>query len=172
MNQPSFIAAVISHTPIWVWALLALLVALGARQMVTQVASRERVLALPIALGALSLWGATGAFGVHALVQGPWLLGIAAGLMLNQTLQLPRRVRALPGDRFEIGGSAVPLALMMAVFCTRYVVGAALAVVPALATQASFAAVASVVYGVPTGLFAARAARVLATARDLLPAAA
>jgi len=172
MNHPSFIVTVLSRTPVWVWALLALLVALGARQLSTQVVSRTRVAALPVALGMLSLWGAGSSFGVRPQVLGPWLLGVGAGLMLNRPLRLPRRVRALPDGRFEIGGSVVPLALMMAVFSTRYAVNVALAVAPGLATEPSFAAAAGLLYGLPFGLLAARAAQVLGTAPRALPAAA
>jgi hypothetical protein len=61
---------------------------------------------------------------------------------------------------------------MIAVFSTRYAVNVALAVVPGLATEPSFAATAGLLYGLPFGLLAARAAQVLGTAPRALPAAA
>jgi hypothetical protein len=173
MDTPTLIVTIVSRTPVWVWALLAALVALGLVQTRTQVLPRARVIALPAALGLLALWGASSAFGMHAWVQGPWLLGAAAGSALNLWLRWPGRVRALGEGRFEVGGSWAPLALMLTVFATRYVINVSLAVVPQLATVPMFVAAASVFYGLPAGLLAARAARVLASEpREALPVAA
>jgi hypothetical protein len=172
MHASSLIVAIVMRTPVWVWMVLALLVALGLLQARTHVLPRSRVIALPVSLGLFALWGASKAFGLHPFVQGPWLLGVAAGVALNLGLQWPGQVRALGEGRFEVGGSWAPLVLMMSVFATRYVVNVSLAVVPMLATQTVFAAAASLVYGLPAGLLAARAARVLATEPRALPVAA
>lgn len=163
----TFILTVLSHTPVWVWALLAGLVALGLNQSRDHVLSRGRVLLQPIALSMLSIFSATSAFGLHAHVQPLWLAGMALGFALNRPLMLPRQVQALPDGRFAIGGSWAPLLLILAIFVLRYVGSASLAVVPELAQVPAFAAIASLLYGLPSGLLAARAQRCLAQAQAL-----
>jgi len=49
--------------------------------------------------------------------------------------------------------------LMMGIFLTKYVVGAALAMHPELRQQAAFGLVIPVLYGAFSGVFAARAVR-------------
>jgi hypothetical protein len=49
------------------------------------------------------------------------------------------------------------MALILALFCVKYAVGASLAISPALSADRSFAAAVSLAYGVFSGLFLARA---------------
>ena len=156
-----FIFTVLSRTPLWVWALLAALVALGLLQARDHVLPRARVLIQPLALGALSLVGVGGAFGMLALPLGGWLAGLALGAALNQPLRLPRQVQARPDGRFAIGGNWAPLGLLMLIFWLRYTLAVALAMVPALAGEPALVAAASLLYGTASGLFGARAWRVL-----------
>jgi hypothetical protein len=160
-----FLTNVVTHTPVWVWGLLAMLAALGLFQVRDHVVSRTRALVQPIALGALSFFGTASAFGWHATVQPVWLAGLALGFMLNLRLMLPRRVTALPDGRFAIGGSWTPLVLILAIFTLRYIGSASMVIVPQLADVPLFAAVASALYGLPSGLLAARAHRLLQAGR-------
>jgi len=155
---------ILSHTPIWVWALLAGLIALGLKQSVDHVVSRGRLLVIPVVLSGLSLAGAATAFGVHPGVLLAWLLGGAAGMALQTLLKLPLRAQALEGNRFAVGGSWLPMSLLLGVFTLRYAVGASIGMNPALAQITGFALGASLLYGVMAGLFAGRALRVLAQA--------
>lgn len=157
----AFLLAVLSRTPPWVWVILAALIAVGLLQARDQTVSRPRLLALPTAMALLSLYSAASAFGAHAGVLAAWAVGVIAGLALNQRLVLPRRVQALPDGRWAIAGSWAPLGLLMGIFWMRYLVAASLAVVPTLAAHGGFAAGCSALYGLATGLLAARALRVL-----------
>ncbi len=168
----TFIFSVFSHTPVWVWAVLGALGALGLQQARNHVLSRSRVLIQPLALSALSLFGASSAFGLHPVAQGGWLVGLLLGAALNQTLGLPRQVQVLADGRFAIGGSWVPMALLMLIFWLRYIVAVALVITPSLAGQTLFAAAACALYGAASGLFGARAWRVLRQAASGAPAAA
>lgn len=156
-----FITQVLQHTPVWVWALLAGLIALGLRQSQDHVVSRTRLLIQPLALGLMSIFGAASTFGGQAVTVAGWLAGAALGVALNRLLGLPRQVQALADGRWAIGGSWAPMALLMGIFWLRYVIAVALAIAPGLAGQPLFAAAASALYGAATGLFAARAWRVL-----------
>lgn len=156
-----FALSLLQHTPMWVWAILALLVALGAMQLRDHVLTRQRLLVQPVALGALSLYAAVSTFGPQTGVLLAWALGAALGAALNRTLRLPRQVRRQADGRFAIGGSWAPMALLMTIFWLRYGINASLAMVPALAGQPAFAGIASSLYGAATGLLAARAWRAL-----------
>jgi hypothetical protein len=158
----TFLIMIVTRTPAWVWLILAGLIALGLLQARDHVVPRARVIVQPVALGALSLWAVAGAFGLHAMVEGPWLAGVLLGLAVTRVFHLPRRVQALPDGRFAIGGSLIPLAMLMAVFFMRYAVNVSIAIAPALKTDAGFAAVVALLYGVPAGLIAGRALRILA----------
>ncbi len=157
----TFVLTVFSHTPPWVWIILAALVALGLRQSRDHVVSRARLLAQPLGLGALSLVLIASAFGLHALSLAGCAAGLALGMALSRPLALPRRVQVLAGDRWLIGGSWAPLALLMLVFWLRYAVAASMAVSPGLAQTALFVLAAGLLYGAASGLFLARALRVL-----------
>ena len=156
-----FVFGVVSHTPLWVWAILAALVVLGLKQSQDHVVSRARLIAQPLALGMLSLLATTSAFGLQWLPLAGWAAGVMLGIALNRPLALPRQVQALAGDRWAIGGSWAPLALLMLIFWLRYAVAASLAVSPGLANIGQFVLASGLLYGAATGLFVARALRVL-----------
>ena len=155
------IGPIVSHTPLYVWAILAALVAAGSLQWRTLRMTRARLLIAPIALGAFALWGVGNAFGMHATVLGAWLGGMALSLFVNRTLlRWPREVR-LDGDAYVIAGSPWPLVLMLATFVLRYAVAVTLVFHPDWRAEPAFAAEMALLYGVLAGLFTARAVRIL-----------
>lgn len=159
----TFALTVLQHTPVWVWAILAALVALGLVQSRDHVLSRGRLMLQPLALSAMSIYGAASSFGPHAAPVLGWLAGAVLGAVLNRGLRLPRQVQPLAGGRWAIGGSWAPLALFMTIFWLRYAVAVSLVIVPGLSGQPMFAAAACALYGTASGLLAARAWRVLQT---------
>ena len=66
---------------------------------------------------------------------------------------------------FEIPGSWQPMALMMAIFFARYVVGVVLGMAPALTHDPATAAIVSSIYGALSGVFLGRMLRMLRAAR-------
>lgn len=156
---------IIRHTPPWAWAILALLITLGLRQMREHTVSRTRLTFAPVALAAYSLFGAASAFGWRAPVLLAWAAGMAGAVAANRALGWPRDVRPAPDGGFVLGGSAWPLVLMLAVFLLRYVAGVAHALHPASSGAPGFALPMALGYGLLSGLFLARALRVLGTAR-------
>lgn len=169
------LAALVDHTPLRVWAILAVLLSLGWRQTRPREMSRGRLVLLPVAMGAWSLWSALGAY-AHldpARVMAAWAAGTLLGLALNGWLSLPREARALGDGRYLVGGSVAPLLLMLAVFVARYANAVVLALQPARAADPIYATCGALVFAVPAGLLAARSMRVLslaATAPRGLPA--
>lgn len=166
----------VANTPKWVFALFATLLWLGWSQTITRSVGLRRITVMPLAMTGLSLYGTASAFGASPQVLLAWL--VAAGVMVGLVLQRPLAAgtRYQPSERrFTVPGSWVPLTLIMGIFLTKYIVGAALALQPALAHSAGFALVFGTLYGAFSGLFAARAACLLRLAliqqdRALLPA--
>ncbi len=166
-DLPPFVVLpeIIRHTPPWAWAILAVLIALGLRQMREHAISRARLTFAPLALGAYSLVGAASAFGWRAPVLITWAAGMAGAVAANRALRWPRDVRPASEGGFVLGGSAWPLVLMLAVFLLRYVAGVAHALHPASSSAPGFALPMALGYGLLSGVFLARALRVLDTAR-------
>lgn len=159
----SVVLAVIGHTPTYVWFILAALVLLGSKQMRPQVVTRARLAIAPIALGALSLWGATAAFGLRAEVLAAWLAGVALAFVANGRLRWPRDARSEGPGRYALEGSVWPLVIMLTVFAMRYSVAVTLAFHREWAHEPLFSLGAALAYGALSGLFAARAVRILRT---------
>ena len=157
----SAISMILSHTPTYVWMILAALVVLGALQWRDHVLTRTRLAIAPIGLGAFSLWGATAAFGLRTEVVACWAFGIGLAVVANRWLRWPRNVRLDGSGGFAIGGSPWPLVLMLAIFALRYSVAVTLAFHPTWARDPAFSLALATVYGAVSGLFTARALRIL-----------
>ncbi|MBL8345169.1 MAG: hypothetical protein JNN03_06990 [Rubrivivax sp.] len=151
---------ILRHTPPWVFALFAVLLAAGLTQLSTRRAGLGRLAALPLGMSAWSLYGTVAAFGFVVNVLMAWVLGLAlvAGLVLLRPA--PAGAAYDPaGRRFTVPGSAWPLALMMVIFFARYATGVAAALSPDMAASAPFITGAAMLYGALSGAFVGRAAR-------------
>ena len=168
---------ILANTPKWVFALFAALLALGLSQLLTRRVGLARVTALALGMSAFSLYGTVSAFNAVPVTLLAWLASAAAVLALLALRAAPAGTRYDAATRrFTVPGSAVPLAVMMGIFFTKYAVGVTLALQPALARDLPVALALSAVYGAFSGVFLARAARlwrlVLAHERQLLVTAA
>jgi hypothetical protein len=151
---------ILTNTPKWVFALFAALVYLGAKQMLSNRTSLNRITIMPLVMTILSLAGVTSVFGDSPQALLTWLAGAAVAFALN--LQIPRSARIqydAASRSFELPGSWVPMALFMGIFFTKYAVGISMGVQPALAHNASFALVVGGLYGAFSGIFLSRAAK-------------
>lgn len=157
----TFLTTVVTHTPTWVWLLLAALVVVGLVQARNRVVSLFQVLATPVGLGLWSLVSAGQAFGWQGSTVAVWAAAFGLGLVVRRWLMPRPRVQALADGRYAVAGSWAPLVLIVLIFVIRYAISASLAVVPELATLPAFAAAACLLYGLPSGLLAARARLVL-----------
>lgn len=179
IHQPQALATVLQKTPTWVWGLLAALLALGGSQLVARTASLARVTIMPLAMTAFSAYGLVSGFGASGQVLGAmaaWLGAalVVAAIALALRPSAPAGTRYLAASRsFHIPGSAVPLALIVGIFLTKYLVGIELAMQPALTHDARFALEIAALYGVFNGLFIARSARLwrMALARQTVATA-
>ena len=154
---------ILKGTPTWVFALFLALLAIGFAQSRPRSVGLWRLSLLPGAFIAFSLYGVIAAFGAQPAELACWASGIAAAVLAGRTLAPGSGARwDAAAGRFQVPGSWAPLALMMAVFFTRYAIAASMAMHPGLAKQAAFTAAASLAYGLLSGTFLARALKVLA----------
>lgn len=148
---------ILTHTPLYVWAILACLVWRGVVELRDREIAARRMLVLPLVMLALSLQDIWSKFGLDAHVLGAWLLGGAlAGLPAWRFSRTRVAAGSAPG-RVLVRGSVAPLIVMMVVFLTKYATSVALAVKPALAGELALAI--CVVYGLLGGWFLGRLLR-------------
>jgi len=156
------IVEILRHTPTGVWIALLAITVLGVLQLRTHHASRTRLVVAPVVLALYSLWATCSAFGAEAAPA--WLAGLVLVLLAARALPA-RRPAALAADgQIVLAGSAAPLLLMWSLFGLRYVMAVTLVFHPAWAHSAAMVVGVAALYGSLSGLFAARALRVLQSA--------
>lgn len=151
---------IITHTPIWVWAIFVLLLWLGFKQSLPSTPGLKRITLIPLAMLGLSLYGLVSVFGSASVLLLAWGCSavLAATLVARQPVQQGTQYNSWT-QRFELPGSWVPLVLMMSIFMTKYGVGITAVMQPDLLHSAVFSYSICAVYGVCSGVFAGRALR-------------
>ena len=151
---------IITRTPIWVWAILILLLWVGLKQTLPRNVSLRRITVLPLVMVGLSLAGVFSAFGsgMNALLAWGAGAAISAAVVMQRNLRQATQYNAWT-LQFQLPGSWTPLVLMMGIFITKYAVGVTLAMQPDLAGNAMFSQSVGALYGGFSGVFVARAAR-------------
>ena len=161
-QAPSMIGQILINTPMWVWGLLAALLALGYSQTRSRRAGLTRIVLLPLVMGALSLYSTLSTFGTSPTVLGSWLATTLVLALLVMRLPLPAGAGYDRTSRqFQLSGSWVPMALMLGIFLTKYAVGVSVAMHPELTSHVNFGSVVVILYGAFSGIFAGRALRLI-----------
>ena len=164
------IRGILEHTPVWVWIVFAGIVLLGLQQTRTRDVSIVRVTILPVVMIILSLSGVVGAFGHVPLAWAAWGVGVGLSLTFaGQVVAARGASRSAQPGHLRVPGSLIPIALILAVFITKYSAGIALALNPTLATNTGVAMALSLVYGAFSGLFLARAQSLRALMQNAQP---
>ena len=149
---------ILKHTPAWVFVLFVVLLVYGFAQHQTRLASRYRLVLLPVVMLTLSAAGVYSAFGLGPIVVVAWAIGLGLATGTGLVFGSQRGVSYVSElDLFHVPGSWVPLLLMMTIFFIKYAVGFSLARHLAFAQSALFADTISLIYGFLSGLFVARA---------------
>jgi hypothetical protein len=158
---------ILKRTPSWVFILFFVLLAFGYYQSKDRVVNRNKVTILPAAMLVLSFYGVLSAFGSTPFALSSWLAGVAITACLGLKFVNPSGVSFATETRsFSVSGSWLPLALMMAIFFTKYAVGVILARKHPIAGNLAFIGSISLIYGLLSGVFLARAVAILRTARE------
>lgn len=151
---------IITHTPLWVWAILVALLCVGLRQTLPRSVGLRRITVIPLVMVGLSLAGMFTGFGAGNHAPLAWGLAAAVAGTVVMTRNLPQGSHYNAWtESFQIPGSWTPLVLMMGIFVTKYAVGVTLVMHPDLARDALFSQSVGALYGTFSGVFVARAAR-------------
>ena len=157
---------ILKRTPSWVFVLFFVLLAFGYYQSKDRVVNRNKVTILPAVMVVLSFYGVLSAFGSTPFALSSWLAGVAITVYLGLKFANSSGVSFATETRsFSVPGSWLPLALMMAIFFTKYAVGVILARKFPIAGELAFIGSISLIYGLLSGVFLARAVAILRTAR-------
>ncbi len=170
IQQPQMLGAVLHNTPRFVWVIFGVLVAIGVSQSRDREASLLRVAFMPVVMTAFGIWGMTAAFGASPMFGDAmliWMLALSVSFATVGTMRAPAGAQYHPATRsFFLPGSWTPLLLIVGIFLTRYVVNVDLAMQPTLARHVEYTLLVSVVYGLCSGIFVGRTARLWRLAAD------
>lgn len=145
--------------PVWPFAILAVLVALGWRQSRDRVVAPATLARVAAAMLALSLYGVIASFGASVVPVLTWALGFAAAVFLGGPVVAPRGM-AREGDAVRVRGSWLPMGLMVGIFAAKFALGFAMGVGAHVVHETWFIALMSTAFGLFSGAFAARATAV------------
>jgi hypothetical protein len=150
---------ILTRTPIYVWAILAFLVVRGVLAMRTRDIALNKLFIIPVVMLALSLQDIAAKFGLGALPVVMWTLAAGATTALMWQFCAPRVMPASKPGRVIVRGSKWPLALLLAIFVTKYVATVLVAVQPHLRQDVWFTVVVCALFGVFNGYFLGHLAR-------------
>jgi hypothetical protein len=161
-NKENIMQQIFSHTPFYVWAILAFLVNRGIAASRDRTTTLRAAAIIPLVMAGLALQEIARRFGLTPASASAWLAGAAAGAAIAWQLgaQAVVAVDRAAGTVTQ-RGSWLPLVLMLGVFCGRYALAVAGAVAPAVLDDALFAMTASLVLGLLNGLLLGRVLRCL-----------
>ncbi|MGB6117910.1 MAG: DUF6622 family protein [Mesorhizobium sp.] len=144
---------IIAHTPIWVWAVFALIVGLGLSKTRDRTTSIAGLLVLPAVMALYSLSGI-----VHASlgVLPATIVGVAIGGVGGWLMEREGATRRMPDGRIWVRGEWTSLVLVLAIFSFRYTAGVLSATSPEIANGTSWQILTALASGFFAALFIAR----------------
>jgi len=163
---------IVSHTPIHVWAILAFLVYRGMAASRDREVELRKLCIIPVVMLVLSLQDISAKFGLDGIPLAAWIAGVALALAPVLLFGADRIAAGEQAGTVRVRGSWMPLALMMAVFFTKYAASVLLAVFPQAHQNALAAGAVCVLFGLFNGVFLGRLARDLWTHANLQAGAA
>lgn len=149
---------IVLHTPGWVWAMLAALLALGVAQSRPRAVHPLHLLALPLVLLGLGLSSLLPAFLSQPMLAAVWV--VALGLGLRGGLWLPVASSShwdRDRKRLQLAGSWLPLIVILVIFSLRYTAAVSMALHPAWRQDLVVQVPLTLAFGALSGLFLGRA---------------
>ncbi|MBC3881753.1 hypothetical protein H8K35_11305 [Undibacterium sp. LX40W] len=151
---------IITHTPLWVWALLAFLVTLGWSQTRDREVSLKRATILPVVMIIFSASSVLQNKGNHLQLIVTWIIAcvlVAAWVMrlpLNQKTHYKRDTGTL-----QVAGSWIPMVLILTIFIGKYALAIFTALQAEQAHSITFTICSTLFFGSLSGIFLGRTAR-------------
>jgi hypothetical protein len=146
---------IVTHTPLWVWPLIAYALYAGWARTRDRIVSPARLLALPVILVLLDVFELV-RHGLSAFGAAGLAFGIAAGTLAGLAVARHTPTWALPDGRLAVKGHWLPFAIVVAIVVVSYARGVALGVAPALAADTRFVIANAMLAGLLPALMLAR----------------
>lgn len=160
---------IVSHTPIWVWLVLAFLVVRGIKAMKPGETSLGKLAIVPVLFTAWGMWSINARYAGSWQAWALWLVGIAAGAAIGWALlrRLQLRVEPTTGALWR-GADYSLLPLLLVTFLVKYGFEVALAMSPELVADTGFRAAYLMTSGGFTGIFVGKFIRYVSASRELV----
>ena len=129
------IVAIITHTPIWVWGLYALVLFMGFQRARDRTVGLWRLTIFPVAMIVLAVSSMVGA-GLSVLPAA--LVGLAIGGVSGWLMERDGATRRLPGGKLWLRGEWWSFVQIVVILIVRYVIAVTGAVNPVLASDPVF----------------------------------
>lgn len=154
--SPDTLITIVSNTPLWAWAVLALLVAVGVRQLKDRTMSWTRLLLMPVVVLGLAVSGLLSIGATLAALAGiavGGLVGAGAALLVERR-DRPEKVQR---GQVRVRGEWLTLAVLLGAFLTRYISIVIGTINPAALGEAAIQLAAMAATGLFAGFTVARA---------------
>lgn len=162
------IVQILTYTPMWVYALLIMLLVFGLMQTRTRTVHKIPALLLPVGMMALSLAGIITSFGLTIIPLVAWGLAMLIATLVGYTYFRDRSIHGRATDgAFFIPGSWGPLVVMMAIFCAKYGYAIMHVYHAEVTARPIFIGLLSAVYGLLSGYFSSRAVHLFTLAQQV-----
>jgi hypothetical protein len=160
------VSQILSHTPLWVWALLAVLISRGVAALKERPFRVAAVLLFPLVMVAGGIFGMVNRYGADRAVLACWAAGFLSVAAIGY-LSVPEG--AVFGTRAKPRqvGSAVPLVMILSIFVVKYALEIAFAMRPDIIGEAPASLAVALLLGGLAGLMAGRVAKFVANAHAL-----
>src|SRR5471030_214407 len=159
-SETIMLQQIISHTPLYVWALLAFLMYRGYLASKDREATLRNLAIIPGVMLVLSIQGILGKFGGSDVALVAWAAGAIVSTAVTWSLIDASRITAHRGKgTLHLRGSWVSLMLMMAIFVVKYSVAIVSAMHPALSESSTFMLAICGLFGLCNGIFFGRLLR-------------
>ena len=155
-------AQLFTHTPTWVWLLLAGLCFIGYLQTKTRQISQIRLMLLPLAMMIWSLFTTYQQLGYQLNTLLVWGLSSAFSCyVFGKSFSTKQSSYDPQSGQFMVIGSWMPLILILGIFFTKYLMSVGLVMRPQLQENLGFTLSLSTLLGAFSGALLARAVGIL-----------
>jgi len=157
----------LTHTPAYVWLILALVVARGVVALRERETTLKKLCIIPAIMLPVALLDIARKFGLDGLPLSAWGLAVAAAMWAVWSLGGNRIAAGSAPGMVRVGGSVMPLLLMLLIFAVKYATTVMLVAAPGLLHSAAVTAAACALMGGANGWFFGRLLRDVVDAREV-----
>ncbi len=149
---------ILTHTPLYVWALLAFLLWIGLRQSRPRLVQVWQIVVPAVVMSLYGFYGTGAAYHWNVLALGAWTLGALSGLVLLAPAGAAARAatRDPKSGLYWLPGSFWPLAVFLTIFTVKYALGVTAAMAPHMLSHPLVMMLACGLLGLCAGAMARR----------------